>query len=117
MKHVFQKWFSRLESQEARLQNIINKLSYKPGTAFFLDKTKAGYAVLLELTTKDIKNEVVDVPLISTIRYTAAELRGMTDTQILMKIRRQVHEIEVHEADEWLKYDTKQIVNPHSSVL
>lgn len=38
----------------------------------------------------------------------------MNEYDFVMFVRRQIHDLELHEADEWLKYDFVNVFNPHN---
>lgn len=102
-------------NQEKRLQQLISKVTYKPGVTIKLDKrTNTSIALIFTWQTKDTRNGLVEVPLMSTEYYSFKDMESLSDAQIFAKIRRQVHEMELHEADEWLKFEDKPIKDPHS---
>ena len=110
-------------------KDLVEKLTYKPGWTITprdshdftweMDGTR-GYRVPAILHI-DLQHRAPDstapsmmpIRIVSGYAYDTASLRDMPKDFFLGDIRRQLHTLECHEVDEWLKLDGKHVVDPH----
>lgn len=95
------------------IRRELEKVTYKRGYRFYLTDEEDYSAIRIHLVIPRIEcvdgwNQFIDITFTKTFSYQEAFVSG-TDEMV----RQLVHAWELHEADEWLKYDGKRVREPH----
>lgn len=104
-----------MEVREA--QALVGRLSYKPGSTLYLNRSMYDMRVVLVVDVKvvDVKGGYrttlsVGKPL------DAAPLHSMSQDEFIEWVRCQILELENHELDEWFMLDDAWVHDPHPGV-
>jgi hypothetical protein len=105
--------------QLTRVQNLLKRITYKQSTTFYAESlTKydnvgcRAISIIVKQQTIDQRNGI-NQPVQISWSEDVTELKASTDIKILHAIRKKVHELELHEADEFFKFDHKHVEDPH----
>ena len=95
------------------IRRELEKVTYKKGYGFSVTQGYDDSAIRLHLVIPRIEcvdgwSQFIDITFTKTFSYQEAFISG-TDEMV----RQLVYAWELHEADEWLKYDGKRVHEPH----
>ncbi len=98
------------------MDNVAKGARYKPGTSFAVVASGDNARIGATLVKQDVKTGKTisllghgDRPFSKLVGLNKKELQGQT----MHGIRMLIHDGEMHEADEWLKFDGVDLFNPH----
>lgn len=112
-----------MTNQLERVRNLLKKVTYKPGWRFdartepvlnydphyFYQEVQVFVSCLVPDTETG-----KDTKLVVHRRFSNCTLRDMKDSQIISYcISSLIREAEMHEMDEWFKFDGSHVVEPH----
>jgi hypothetical protein len=106
-------------SAVGRLVSLLERITYKPGWRFEVSSsygsTGSPDAISLYAYHRqpDANRSGEMVQLVCPTSWTEDELSDLTDAQLVDRIRRLIIEAEMHEVEEWLKFDGICVVDPH----
>lgn len=94
-------------------QALLDSLSYKPGWEFRVQEGKWDTTLLIHLT--DVQDTYSDRRIRVTHRY-VLPLRCPPDAGYARRwVRDCIHRTEMHESDEWIRFNGEMVYNPHQS--
>ena len=89
-------------------EETLAKLTYKPGWTF---DTYAGYLLQVNLKTINVHAPYEEVTVTATQNI---PLLGVEDEQGVVKmVGKMIRELELHEVNEWFKFNGKVVEEPH----
>lgn len=101
-----------------RINKILSRIKYKPG--FKIKAMQAYYDIEIRFYQYGIPNalkpeEESSQPLISTMIITEECIDRVKNLEslIIERVRHQIITMELHEVDEWFKFDDVCVNNPH----
>lgn len=101
------------KSPLSKVQRALSRLSYKPTFRFEAFQSSDGDQIEIRIVhvAPDSRDGFTPIPLTSFSIFNADAAH--LDEAVFYLVRRQIHEMELHEIDEWLKIDGKHVKNPH----
>jgi hypothetical protein len=106
-----------------RLEGILKNVSYKPGWTITVAPFRIGmngpffYAscnLMVMWTAKDVERPGEDVSLCLVKPVHGFQIERLSDEEIVDQyVRSLIREAELHELDEWLKYNNVCVHEPH----
>lgn len=103
------------ELQFRRLQDIIHRVSYKPRVKLEVHRLMEDVATIrVVMIVPDINDPTDNIVFQFMSSLSLYSIGDMTDCQIVEYfVRGAIREAELHEMDEWLKFDGRCVREPH----
>jgi hypothetical protein len=98
-----------------RLAVLLERVTYKPGSRFSVERPPGGPAFLqLKLYVQDVNNPARTTPLCHARPLEDSQLDEMSDAELIKTLVYQsIAEMERHEIHEWLRFDGVPVIDPH----
>jgi len=97
-----------------RFDALVNTVEYKPGWEFsVIARPKTKHVFLQIHFERDDRDTGNPMPFLMERSIPAKALLNMSDFALKEFIRRCIHDLENHEADEWLYFDGERGFEPH----
>ena len=95
--------------------DVILRMDYKPGyTMTVRDCSLQSVTVSFSMRVPDATTpEHATITVRKVRKIWAGQLAHMTESDFVAEMRRHWHELELHEADEWLRLDEKPVKTAH----
>lgn len=109
----------RGDAGEARIRALLERIQYRPGWRIEMPADRFERHEVLELLVIAEVPDTYHPERIGKVAHrrpiTTREMADhLPDRELLLMIREQLHEVERHEADEWLLVDGRRIFDPHA---
>ncbi len=101
---------------QKEIDNLIKRFSYKRGFGFHVYSLDPfTYVLMISAIANDSNNPDTDI----TLHHRKQFLFDPRDSEeaIIMQLQESIRDFEMHEVDEWFKFDGKHVNNPHKSPL
>jgi hypothetical protein len=110
----------------SRIQTLLSRVTYKPGWKFECWPTYASngrlsdreISIITSFTAVNAENPSSTEIFHSQNLFPAEILENMTDADLVLHVIREcIFRVEMHEVDEWLKFNGKCVREPHPELM
>jgi hypothetical protein len=95
------------------VERTVSRFTYKPGCRFVVGQRYEGIDISLHAKVPDALNPKTVIPVHIWRTLDRWQCLRFTDAEVKFTVQSLVREFELHEIDEWLKFDGEHVRDPH----
>ena len=103
----------KIDQQQKLCRSVLRKFKYKPGWKFKC--VRAGQRMLIQLEYR-LPNTDRPKQMLTISSRLAVDPRISTELGLLRWLRTEILIVEIHEAEEWIRFGEKRPFDPHKEI-